>query len=171
MGIKDKSNMFEFGRAISCVANKIGDIYAVIGHSLGASAAVFAMAGTGYLSMYKFQTKKLILISTPVSVIRIIESYCRTMHSIFLMGKLTQSLEDAFNFKANDYSLSTEIEFIKSKILMIHDHQDEVIPVNDVIDLKHKYKKLQLKLTDGYGHQQIIMSREVLNSIVIFLNT
>ena len=171
MDHKDLSNMFEFGRAISCFAKRIGNVYAVIAHSLGAIATVFAITGTGQLSGYKFSTEKLILISTPISVSRIIENYSRNRGELNLMAELTCSLESAFNFIVSEYDLSLAIQYLSSKILIIHDEQDEEMPVSDALLLKNKYEKIILKLTNGYGHQKILVNREMLNSIKEFLIT
>ena len=41
--------MFEFGRSISAVANRIGNIHTIVGHSIGALSALFTV--TGYLKL------------------------------------------------------------------------------------------------------------------------
>ena len=169
MNSKDMSNMFEFGRAISCVTKKLGSIYAVVGHSLGAIAAALTMSGTGHLSEYKFFAEKLVLISSPISLLRIVENYSRNRDELNLMTELISNLENAFNFKVNEYDLSLALQNLRSKILIIHDEQDKEIPVSDAISLKNKYEGISLKLTKGYGHQKILVNREMLISIKEFL--
>ena len=167
---KDMSNMFEFGRAISCVANSIGNIYAVIGHSLGATAAAFTMAGTGLLSEYRFAAEKLILISAPESISRIIENYSKSRNEMDLMVDLTQSLEYAFDFKVSDYTLSSALKRLNTGILIIHDEQDEEIPVSDALRLKEAHNGSKLVLTKGSGHQKILMNRDMLHAVKEFLS-
>ena len=75
-GKKTTSNMFEFCRAISAVTKNIGPVYGLIGHSLGAAASVFAVAGYSLLADYKIDAGKLVLISMPVSVNDMIQNYC-----------------------------------------------------------------------------------------------
>lgn len=165
----DVSNMFEMGRAISTVVKKVGPIYGLIAHSLGASAALFALAGTGHLSAHTFEVEKLILISTPISVERIIENYSRNKNEMDAIGELTLSLENAFNFRATDYNLLTSLQSVKSSIMIIHDEQDEEIPVSEALMLKEADERILLKITTGYGHQKILMNREMLNSVKEFL--
>lgn len=169
MNCKDMSNMFEFGKAISCVAKSIGDIYAVIGHSLGAMASAFTMSGTGELSEYKFFAKKLILISSPISVSRVFENYSRNRDELNLLPELALSLENAYNFKAGEYELLVALQYLTSKVMVIHDEQDKEVPVCEALSLKNKYEEIFLKLTNGYGHQRILVNREMLNSIKEFL--
>ncbi len=168
---KDMSNMFEFGRAISCVAKNMGNIYAVIGHSLGATAAAFTLAGTGLLNNYQIATEKLILISAPESISRIIENFSRNRNEMDKMTELTQSLEQAFNFKVSDYSLSSALKYLNTSILIIHDKLDVEIPVSDALMLKEANERFKLILTKGSGHQKILINRDMLRAVKEFLLT
>ncbi len=169
-GQKDMSNMFEFGRAISCVAGHLGNTYAVIGHSFGATAAVFTIAGTGHLSEYRFAADKVVLISAPESVSRIIDNYSRNRNEMDAMTELTQSLERAFDFKVSDYSLSLALQYLNSELLVIHDEQDEEIPVSDALMLKKANERSRLVLTKGSGHKKILMNRDMLRAVEEFLS-
>ena len=166
---KDMSNMFEYGRAISCVAKNIGNIYAVVGHSLGAITMALTISGIGQLAEYKFYAEKLVLISSPISVSRVLENYSRNRDEINLLPELTYGLENAFSFKVSEYNLFSTLQYISSKIMIIHDEEDDEIPVSDVLLLKKKYNKILLKLTKGFGHHKILVNREMLNSIKEFL--
>ncbi|MBI3585606.1 MAG: alpha/beta fold hydrolase [Ignavibacteriales bacterium] len=167
---KDMSNMFEFGRAVSCVAKNMGNIYAVIGHSFGATVAAFITAGTGLLSEYRIAAEKLILISAPESVSRIIENYSRNRNEMDAMTELTQSLERVFDFKVSDYTLSLALKRLDARILIIHDEQDEEIPVSVALRLKETSERSKLVLTRGSGHQKILINRDMLNAVREFLS-
>jgi pimeloyl-ACP methyl ester carboxylesterase len=166
---KDMSNMLEFGRAVSCAAKKMGDIYAVIGHSIGASSSAFAMAGTGLLSEYRFEAEKLVLISAPESVSRAVESFCRDRNEEDRQAELLQSLEYVFNFNVSDYRLSSELKNLNSEILIIHDEQDEEIPVSDALRMKEMNDSVRLLLTKGSGHRKILLNRDMLHALKEFL--
>ena len=169
VGQKDLSNMFEFGKALSCVANYIGDIYAVIGHSLGAITAAFTITGTGIFKQYKFPVEKLVLISSPVFVEQVFENYSIGRDELHLLPELRIALETAFNFKASEYDLLLSLQNLDSKLLLIHDEKDEEVPVSDTLLLKNKLDNLNLKLTSGYGHQKILVNRAMLGFIKEFL--
>jgi pimeloyl-ACP methyl ester carboxylesterase len=168
-GQKDRSSMLEFGRAVSCAAKKVGDIYAVIGHSIGATAAAFSMAGTGLLSEYRFGAERLVLISAPESISSVVESFCRDRNEADRQAELLQSLEHAFNFTASDYNLSSELKNINSEILIIHDEQDEEIPVSDALRMNEMSENARLLLTKGSGHRKILMNRDMLHALKEFL--
>lgn len=166
---KDLSNMFEFGKAVSCMANYIGDMYAVVGHSLGAMSSAFTISGTGVFANYKFPTEKLILISTPVSVHQVLENYSIKRDEVHLLKELTTGLQNAFNFNASDYDLLKSLQYIDSDILVLHDENDEEVPVTEVLLLKEKYIDIDLHLTQGYGHNKILINRTLLSSVKEFL--
>ena len=168
-GQKDLSSMFEFGRAVSCIAKKMDNLYCVIGHSLGAIATAFTMTGTGHLSGYRFTAEKLILISSPKNLYQVIENYSRNRDEMYKINELRQSLENAFNCKASEYNLCSELKFLNTDILIIHDEQDEDIPVSDALDLKQSNENIRLILTRGSGHKKILLNREMLRAVKNFL--
>jgi pimeloyl-ACP methyl ester carboxylesterase len=166
--VADTSNMFEFGRAVSRVAGEYGPIYAVVGHSLGALAAAFAMAGTGRLSDYRFSAEKLVLISAPEDLSRVLENFCRT-NGMDSTETLRQSLEGSFGFRVSDYSLSGAVGILHAKILVVHDEQDEEIPSSDALNMKKRNEGVELVLTRGFGHGKILICREMFKAVRDFL--
>lgn len=166
---KNISNMFEFARAVSSVARQIEPVYAVIGHSFGATVAGFVLAGTGRMSACRVAAEKLVLISAPDSVSRIIENYSRGRNEIAAMNELTLSLEQAYDFKVSDYDLTTALRGLNAKTLIIHDEEDEEIPVSDALRLKEVNEGAKLVLTKGSGHQRILISRQMLGAVKEFL--
>jgi len=168
-GQKDMSNLFEFGRAISCAAKNKDNTYAVIGHSLGATAAALTMAGLGKLSKYRIAAEKLILISAPECIATIIENYSRSRNEMSAMAELTQSLEHAFDFNVSDYSLSLALKSLNTRVLIIHDEQDEEIPVSEALKLKAATENSKLVFTRGSGHRKILINREMHRAVRDFL--
>ena len=86
------------------------------------------------------------------------------------MSELTQSLEEAFDFKVTDYHLSPAVGNLNTKILIIHDAQDEEIPVSDALMLKDANAKARLVLTRGSGHKKILINRDMLRAVKEFIS-
>jgi len=166
---QDRSSMFEFGRAIACVAETLNDLFAVIGHSLGALASGFVTAGTGQFSQYQISTQNLVLISAPDNLTTVLENYCKNRNEMTTLYDLTKGLEEAFDFKIDDYHLSSAVSQINVPFLVAHDKQDEEIPVSDALSLKESNVHAELILTNGLGHNKILTSREMFQSIFDFL--
>ena len=165
----DTTNMLEFGRAVSHIARNMNNLYAVIGHSFGATVSAFTMAGTLYFSRYSFFAEKLILISAPSGMFRIIEHFCRNRNQMDIMNQLTQALEQTFNFKTADYNLTSALPNFNAQLLIIHDEEDEDIPISDALKIKDAYKSSEIFITKGFGHRKILMNRGMLKAAKEFL--
>jgi pimeloyl-ACP methyl ester carboxylesterase len=168
-GQKQHSSMFEFCRAIATVASTIQPLYAIIGHSLGAAAAAFTVAGHASLSSYKTFTERLVLISSPVNVTRMIEHFCRKEGLEEKVGELTKGLEEEFRFSVSNYLLPLALSNVEASILFVHDEQDKEIPVADALSLKDSRDDVRLVLTQGAGHQRILANRIMIRAVKDFL--
>jgi len=165
----DMSSMFEFGRAVACVAGTLDNLFAVIGHSLGALASGFVTAGTGVFSAYRIYPQNLVLISAPENLSTVLKNYCRNRNEMNTLHDLTTGLEEAFDFKIEDYHLSSAVGRINEPLLIAHDEKDEDIPVSDAHSLKKSNDNAELILTNGLGHNRILASRGMFQSIHNFL--
>ena len=169
-GIKEDSNMFEFCRALNTVVNKFDPVYAIIGHSLGAASAAFTVSGFAKLAHYKIEADKLILISCFLDGNSIIRNFC--LHhekGLSVFEELKGGLEKEFDFSADYYSVAEAMKLIKSDVLLIHDKDDDVFPINEAETIKSVNPNVTLFTTSGYGHYKILLNRNILKLIGDFL--
>ena len=167
---KDKSNMFEFCKAISTVAKNISPVYAMVGHSLGAASSLFTVAGHLALAEYKIKVEKLVLISSPMDVGSMIKSFCKINglnHDDEI--ELYQGLEKDFNFRIKDYYIPEVIKSINSQMLVIHDADDEEISINEAKEVAGALSRIQTLYTTGSGHYKILVNRSMLAGVKDFL--
>jgi pimeloyl-ACP methyl ester carboxylesterase/RimJ/RimL family protein N-acetyltransferase len=166
---EDNASLIEFGRAISHVFGKIGGTPDVIGHSMGALAAAFAAAGTGQLAEYKICPTHLVLMSSPGDMERVVENYCRNRNEPELQERLGRATERAFDFEGRDYELPQAVKNIEAKVLVVHDEEDEEIPLADAMAVKEARPDIELLVTKGLGHRKILTGHEVFKAIAGFL--
>ena len=166
---EDNASLIEFGRAISHVFGKIGGAPDVIGHSMGALAAALAAAGTGQLAEYKICPDHLVLMSSPGDMERVVENYCRNRNEPELQERLGRATERAFDFKGRDYELPCAVQDIEAKVLVVHDEEDEEIPLADAMAVKAARPDVELLVTKGLGHRKILAGHEVFKAIAGFL--
>lgn len=168
---KATSSMFQFGRSISAVANHIDNIHTVVGHSIGALAALFTLTGFMKLEKYKFNSKKVVLISSPANVEQVISSFSQT-HNLSETEKdtLRNSLEIEFNFKVSDYCVSKALNKLKQDLLVIHDEDDEEVSVSNAHVFKNTLLKTNLHLTNNLGHKKILFNREISKYIIDYIS-
>ncbi len=159
---KHTSNMFEFGRAISSVAGYLEDVYGIIGHSIGAAASSFAISGFLKFKEYKININKLILISSPSSVESIMKNYC-SRHTLDENDsiRLRDELEKAFSFKVDDYQVGQALKNVDAEIMLVHDEDDDEISINDMRVIQSACQPVRIFVSQGYGHDKIIMNRKM----------
>ena len=168
---KQQSSMFEFGRALSTVSAAIGSLYALVGHSFGALTAFFTSAGYGKLAPYQVRPERLVLISSPLSIQYVIEVYCRQEHMAAEQEQeLKAELERGFDFSIEDYSALQALSGIRSKLLIVHDEEDEDVPFSNAVILHRSKAGSQLVATNGGGHQRILANRVMLRAVQGFLH-
>ena len=169
---KSTSNLFEFSRAVSAVANNLNHVYAIIGHSLGAAAAAFSLSSLPYLSAQRNKIDKLILISTPVSVATIILNFSKR-HELDPNETeiLKQGLEHDFQMHVDQYHIKDVLtKRNDTQVMVIHDRDDDQFPCSDVEQLSHENNHIHLKITEKLGHSQILTNRKIFKGILEFLN-
>ena len=170
---RPRSSMFAFCRAIAAMDRDFGPFHGIAAHSMGAAAAVFTAVGHGHLANFKINTKKLVLINCPANVARMVERFCRNTGLNPVQEKrLLAGLEASFHFVASDYQVDEAMKKLDTEVLIVHDAQDEEIPVADAEKLKTARKDITLVLTNGAGHMKILANRTMIKSVRdFFLNS
>lgn len=165
-----RTSLPEFCRAIYHVANRIGNIYAVAGHSFGGAAAAFCLAGQANLAGYRIAAEKLVMISAPPGIRRMVEHYCRDRG--FQQGAadaLIRQLEEEFPLCVDDYEIHEGLGRIDADVLVVHDEDDKEIALQDARDMVAGHPGVTLAITTGEGHRRILVSRGLLRRVKRFL--
>src|ERR1035437_855711 len=164
------SNMFEFGRSISAVANHLGDLHAVVAHSLGAIATLFTLTGFMKLKDYQFNSKKVVLISSPFNVDEIILSFSKANQlTENEKNTLQLGLEKDFEFKVSDYSIGNAIKTFSNHLMVVHDEDDNEVLISNAYNIEKNFPKTVLYTTKGLGHKKILFNRETIKIISKFI--
>ncbi|THB71526.1 MAG: alpha/beta fold hydrolase, partial [Desulfobulbaceae bacterium] len=135
----NRSSLPEFCRAIYHLTAILGGIHGIIGHSFGAAAAAFTVAGQAQVAGYRINADKLVLISSPSGVRSMINHYCQ--NHAFPKGAATnmeKMLESEFPITVAEFELEKAFASIGSEVLVIHDRDDREVPADEirsVIDL------------------------------------
>ncbi|HLV14091.1 MAG TPA: alpha/beta hydrolase [Xanthomarina sp.] len=136
----------------------------IIGHSVGGMA-------TAYFQ-HKYQKEsiqKLILLGAPSEFTDVLKRYTDMLgFSKRVKKHLNLMIKERFGEYPEAFSTANYLENINSKGLIIHDKKDRIIPFNDAVLIKTKYKNSTLISTEGYGHS--LATDEVSNYIYDFLD-
>jgi len=109
------------------------------------------------------------LLSPPADVARMIEVFCRSAGETERIGELTQGLEQQFEFRVADYAVPAVLPYVQASIQIVHDEQDEDVPIADALAMQAARPDVRLTLTQGAGHQRILMNRTMLRAVKDFL--
>jgi len=168
--VPPQSSLPEFCRAIYHVTSSLGPVYALIGHSFGATAAAFTAAGQANMAGYRVSTEKLVIISCPPSVKSLIHHYC--INQGFEQGAekiIIHLLEKEFPIKVDEFEVCDALRKISAGVLVVHDKDDEEIAVQEAITMVDGQNNVTYVQTTGEGHRKILASRALLRTVKDFL--
>lgn len=158
-----RTNMPEFAQIIKNIEKDTGRFHAIIGHSLGGTAAGYAIAEGVH-------SDRLITICSPTTIQFIFDAFQQQINaSQKTMRRLEKFLEDFTGKKSKDYSFTNFAGHINTPGLIIHDKQDKEIPYSQALALHETWKKSQLVLKEGLGHRRILRDEMTISKIVRFV--
>lgn len=155
--------MLEFIESILEVEKHYGPFEFAVGHSLG---------GMSILNAIKkgLQIKKAVVIGSGNSVINIVNTF---IEKIGLPNKVAvlmkNNFEKKYHFEMESFSAYVAAKEVKIPILVIHDTDDEDIPVSEAYHLAENLTNKEILITNNLGHRKILGDSKVIHKIVEFL--
>jgi len=157
------SNAWLFTQTLLLAQDQLGIFDAIIAHSMGAGA-------TSYALQRGLKAGKLILISAPSSVERVLKHFSSLMG---LWGKATQqfirSVEHRVGVPVTDLDALIETHQHAIPTLLFHDQKDQEVPYEESKRLLLAFKNGTLISTMGLGHRKILKSSNLTQNINAFL--
>ena len=156
--------MPEFIETILELEQHLGPFEVAIGHSLG---------GMSLLNSLKkgLKINSLILIGSGDIVKDIIDDFVKKLN---LKSNTSDLLQYHFEKKSclnmNDFSAHKAAKDITIPVLVIHDENDNEVPVKCAIHINKHLKKSELLLTQNLGHRKILGDKKVIEKIIHFIN-
>jgi pimeloyl-ACP methyl ester carboxylesterase len=154
--------MLEFIESILEVEKQYGPFEFAVGHSLGGMSILNAVK-KGLL------VKKVALIGSGNSVINIVNTF---IEKIGLPNKVAVLMKDNFEKKYHlemeSFSAYIAARDVKIPVLVIHDIDDEDIPVSESYHLAENLYNKEILITNNLGHRKILGDSKVIEKIVEF---
>lgn len=169
---KEGSSMFEFGQAIALVARSLGKLHGLFGHSLGAMAAIFAMAAYPHLEDCSFACPKLSLASAPATTRQVLANFCR-LHSLGAADcrTLAEELESEFSMSIDDYDCAAALAKIPSAKMIVQGADDEYFALADTLAGTTVPGSARVLIAEKCGHNRVLASKQVFTEIIDFLKS
>ncbi|MFT5511797.1 MAG: pimeloyl-ACP methyl ester carboxylesterase [Bacteroidia bacterium] len=161
----ESANVLEFKETLEAIVKHFGEVYALVGHSLG------AMAGILLLAENKVQVKKMVVANAAIYTESIINRFMEQIQgNDRIKAVLLKRLKAKFNMDFDYFSIIDRVKFItlKPEIFVIADKDDKEVDVEEAIVFS-KATNGELLITEGLGHNGGLKSDDVVRGIVNFL--
>lgn len=159
------TSLSEFQQALHAIYKRIGQPVAIIAHSFGGAATLFA-ASNG------LPVPKLINIASPTIGDDIINTYLIAINGSQSTAKFFKDY--ILKTQGKPFDEFTASYFIKHlpnpiDLLLIHDENDKEVKLNQAEHLITLYPRANLIITKGLGHTRILKDDEVIRVCVTFV--
>ena len=159
----NKSIMVEFIASIKEIDKKFGPFEAAVGHSLG-GMALFNSVKDG------FEIHKLVTIGSGDIVKDIIDDFISKIKLKKAMGLLlTQYFEKKYGKTMDSFSAYLSAKEINIPVLVIHDENDDDVPVSAAIHIHKQLRNGSLYITKKLGHRKILGDEIVIAKTIEFI--
>jgi pimeloyl-ACP methyl ester carboxylesterase len=157
------ASVVEHARAIRSVARHLGPLHAVVGHSVGGAASLFA-------TRLGVRADRLALVAPPVSPERFAAGF-GTMLGLdaSLQRRMVTRLERRYGLRMDELDVRSDAARWTRPLLVVHDVGDRIVPFSDGESIAHAAPAGRLVSTHGLGHQRVLRAPEVLDAVVPFV--
>ncbi|HHB79614.1 MAG TPA: alpha/beta hydrolase [Saprospiraceae bacterium] len=151
---------------IQAIFSELGPFEAIVGHSMGAGAAVMALA-TKELR----HPDKLVLLGSFSEVSEVYRSYAQMLGlSPKLEKEFNKTIKKLSGYNVSYFSVADKASTLTDiKGLVIHDKQDQTIDVNEARNIAQQWALAKYVETDGAGHS--LQNRTIFKEVISFLAT
>lgn len=160
-----RTTIAEFEEALKEIYKIIGESEAIMAHSFGGGAVLFA-------AMNGLPVKKIINIASPTIADEIINTYLNAIGGsektkVFFKKFIQQKYGKPFE----EFTASRIVKQITQPIdlLLVHDEDDKEVSMEHPLELISQYPSARLLKTKGLGHTRILKDNHVIQEIVTFV--
>ena len=160
-----QSDLDQFRQGLGAALQRYAPVVGIIGHSMGASAAVWQLADDPHPDL-----RALVLIGMPRDVGYMMESFALVLE---LRADVTRRLRELFTRRfgapPERYSAHALAERIAVPTLVVHDRDDEVAPLEHAREFAARLRRSHFRETHGLQHSGALRHADTIGGIVGFL--
>ena len=153
----------DFAEAVLAVGRRVGPVHAIVGHSLGGTAAALALG-------FGLEAERLVLLAPPADVPHFGRAFASGLglspaRTAGFMAGLTREVGgdlDALDLRRLAPSM-------RSRLLVIHDRDDREVPFAHGADIAKAWPEAKLEALSGLGHRRLLRDPEVIAAATAFI--
>lgn len=159
-----ETDLFGFAGVMKQVHENEGDVYAIIGHSLGGVASTIHVKNGMHV-------ERLVIMASPSIAEDILSSFVRRINAFPARASyLRKKMKKIYKL---DFEAATASEVVKNfpdvPTLLVYDKHDHEAPWRHGELLLNQMPKATLHKTTGLGHTRILKDKDVVKTVVDFL--
>jgi predicted alpha/beta hydrolase family esterase len=160
-----RTTIIEFADAIKEIVKQHGKPEAVIAHSFGGVATLFAI-------MNGLPVHKLVNIASPTIGDEVIKTYLRTINGSWKTGEFFKRyMVKTYGKSFDEFSSLHFVQHlpVSLELLLVHDENDKEVGIDHALTLIKQYPRTFLIKTKGLGHTRILKDDAVIRRCVTFI--
>lgn len=158
-----RASMPEFARALEAVAAHVGRPHAVIGHSLGGAAAVYAMS-------HGLATDRAVVLAAPTRLAAWADRFRDALDLSPQVDRTMRArLSARLDFAWSELELVNHVGRLTVPGLVVHDRDDGDVMIEEGRRLAAGWRGATLLETSGLGHRRILRDAEVVRRVADFV--
>jgi len=145
------------------IDKKFGPFHAAIGHSWGGMTLLLAVANG-------LRTEKLVTIGADDRIPEVLLEFVKKFELKPVIAKKIKKLYDKkLNRNIDEFSSTRSAKKIDIPTLVVHDTEDQFVPVSSAYKIRQNLKKGTILITHGLGHHKIFKNPVVIQKIINFI--
>ena len=153
----------EIADALAAVRAHVGPIHAVVAHSMGAVALMLAASRRPLATRH-------VSVAAPTHISNAFAAFADVFElEPNVREALAHAVEDRFALRLEELELEALAERVLAPTLVVHDRDDRDVPFASGERLASALPNARLLSTSGLGHRRVLRDKNVLESIVAFV--
>jgi len=154
----------DFADVLGEIAAHHGDVRAVVGHSLGATAAAMAHAWN------RLDVDRIVLISPPSDLVGYSRRFARWHWMPEPLRRAMQgAIEERYGIRWEELELARVAPRLAAGALVIHDREDRMVPWRQGAAVAQHWRGARLLTTQGLGHRRILQDEAITSAAAEFV--
>jgi len=158
-----ESHVFAFTEAVLEVGAELRGIEAVVGHSMGGSAALLALA-------QGLRAERAVVLGSPASLPRVLDRFA---HALALPPEARVEFLRLVDEHVGVPAATLDVERLGARLslpgLIVHDRDDGSVPFAEAEALARGWRDAQLVATQGLGHRRVLGDPAIVARVAQFL--
>jgi pimeloyl-ACP methyl ester carboxylesterase len=159
-----RASLIEHARAVGAVAEAIGPLFGVVGHSVGGAAILLATRSG-------LEVSRIALVSPPFNPEKFATTFKQTLGlDDAVTSAMLARLRDRYGVGLEDLDVRNDAEHLHRPLLVVHDRDDRVVPFEAGEVIANVAPQGELLPVSGLGHRAILRAPQVIDTVAGFLD-